>query len=119
MQFVVKGALKSKANSRRIVRSGSRTIFIKSKGAMEFVEEAEWQLKTQYKGQPIESNIKLDLDIYYPNNRSDLSPELFFDTLQKAGVIKNDKQIIEYSCRKLIDRENPRVVCELEEISER
>ena len=114
MKLIVLGALKSKANSRRMVRSGNRTLFIKSKGAMEFVEEAEWQLKTQYKGQPIESNIKLDLDIYYPNNRSDLSPELFFDCLQHSGVIKNDKQIIEYSCRKLLDKNKPRVECELE-----
>ena len=116
MKLTVLGALKSKANSRRMVRSGNRTLFIKSKGAMEFVEGAEWQLKVQYKGQPIESQVKLKLDIYYPNNRSDLSPELFFDCLQSAGVLKNDRQIIEYSCRKLIDKENPRVICELEEI---
>lgn len=114
MKLTVLGALKSKANSRRMVRSGNRTLFIKSKGAMEFVEGAEWQLRAQYKGEPIESNIKLDLDIYYPNNRSDLSPELFFDCLQRAGVIKNDKQIMEYSCRKLLDKNKPRVECELE-----
>ena len=70
MKLTVLGALKSKANSRRMVRSGNRTLFIKSKGAMEFVEGAEWQLKVQYKGQPIESQVKLKLDIYYPNNDS-------------------------------------------------
>jgi len=110
MKFIIKGELKSKANSRRVTRNG---LIIKSKAALEFMEYAVLQLQQQYKGEPIEYKVYLDLVIYYPNRRSDLSPELFFDCLQKAGVLKNDRQIYGYVAIKELDKENPRVECTL------
>ena len=108
VRLTVNGALKSKANSRRMIRPG---LVIKSKGALEFEETAILQLNQQYKGEPITSNVYLICDIYYPTKRNDLSPELFFDCLQKAGVLENDRQIWSYSAFKHIDKENPRVEC--------
>lgn len=91
-------------------------LVIKSKGALEFEEIAILQLKQQYKEKPIELNVFLDLTIYYPSKRSDLSPELFFDCLQKAGTLLNDRQIYGYTAYKKFDKENPRVECTIYEV---
>ncbi len=112
VKLTVNGALKSKANSRRMIRPG---LVIKSKGALEFEEEAILQLKQQFKKEPIEINVFLDLIIYYPSKRSDLSPELFFDCLQKAGILANDRQIYGYTAYKRFDKEKPRVLCTIYE----
>lgn len=120
-EFVVKGALKSKANSRQLVRRGSKTISIKSAGALEFEKAAVLQLQQAMKKRrmkTIEDEVGLELEIFYPSNRSDLSPELFFDCLQKAGVLKNDRQITEYRCAKLIDKDDPRVECVIYRITQ-
>lgn len=112
VKLTVFGALKSKANSRRMIRPG---LVIKSKGALEFEEEAILQLKQQFKQEPIELNVFLDIMVYYPSKRSDLSPELFFDCMQKAGVLLNDRQIYGYTAYKRFDKEKPRVECTIYE----
>lgn len=103
----VYGACQSKANSRRRVSNGA---FIKSKSALEFEKVAITQLALLRKGaDPITCNVGVKVTIWYRSRRSDLSPELVFDCLQKAGVIANDRQIFEYFARKEIDKNNPRV----------
>ena len=102
----VQGSLVSKANSRRVTRTG---MVIKSQKALDFTESAIYQLRSLYKKAPIESPVGLELTIFYDSRRPDLSPELFFDCLEKAGVLKNDRQIFEYFCRKELDKDNPRV----------
>lgn len=126
LTFTIHGALKSKANSRMAVKGTTKTgktftRFIKSQGAFDFVEGANLQLRAfiaKNKLQPIADKIGLEMDIYYPSNRSDLSPELFLDCLQSSGLIVNDRQVVAYSCRKLIDKEDPRVVCWLYTITD-
>lgn len=118
-EFKVLGALKSKANSRIIRYLNGRPISIKNPDALAFEKTAVQQLQKQFKRKKmIEDKVGLELDIYYPSNRNDLSPELFFDCLQKAGVLKNDRQIVEYSCFKKIDKLEPRVECCLYIINE-
>lgn len=103
----VYGSLVSKANSRRITRSG---LVIKSKAAIDFTNSAIIQLQALRKGRsPIESNVGMDITIYYSSRRPDLSPELFFDCLEKAGVLANDRQIFQYTATKMLDKDNPRV----------
>jgi Holliday junction resolvase RusA-like endonuclease len=106
IQGTVYGSLVSKANSRRITRTG---LVIKSQKAIEFTHSAILQLRSIYKKKPIENNVGLELTIFYDSRRPDLSPELFFDCLEKAGVLKNDRQIHEYFCRKELDKTKPRV----------
>lgn len=103
----VYGSLVSKANSRRITRSG---LVIKSKAAMDFTNTAIIQLQALRKGRsPIECNVGMDITIFYSSRRPDLSPELFFDCLQKAEVLANDRQIHQYTATKMLDKEQPRV----------
>lgn len=116
-QFTVYGALKSKANSRRFAKINGRMVSIKSADALTFEKDAVLQLQRIWKNKKsIEHTVGLELAIYYPSNRNDLSPELFFDCLQKSGVLKNDRLITEYSCSKHIDKEAPRVECVIYEV---
>ena len=126
LTFTIHGALKSKANSRMAVKGTTKTgktftRFIKSQGAFDFTEGALLQIRAymaKNKIATINDKVGLEMDIYYLSNRSDLSPELFFDCLQAGGLLANDRQITEYSCRKHVDKEAPRVECWLYTISE-
>lgn len=111
----VNGALKSKANSRMAVPGRTKTgknftRFIKSTGAQEFEETALWQIKKQWgRKNPLSGNIAIETTVYYPSNRNDLDTSLWWDVLQRAGVIENDRMIVESHDYKAIDKENPRV----------
>lgn len=68
------------------------------------------QLKALKKGQEtIDDDVSITCTIYYPTRRNDLDPSLFFDCLQKAEVIKNDRQLKEQHLYHGLDKENPRV----------
>jgi len=108
IQGTVYGALKSKANSRVRTKSG---LFIKSQGARDFCDAAITQLRLiKGKRKTIEGEVGLEITIFYPSKRSDLSPELFLDCLQHAELISNDRNVREYFCRKEVDSKNPRVI---------
>lgn len=59
----------------------------------------------------IDGNFKFEIDVYYPNRRSDLdnSLKVVLDCLQKCGVIRNDNRCLEIIARKHLDKENPRI----------
>jgi Holliday junction resolvase RusA-like endonuclease len=61
---------------------------------------------------------KINVDVYFGSNRKDLDGclKILFDCLQSCKAIKNDRQCVEISARKLIDKENPRVEFTIEEI---
>lgn len=106
---VVYGALKSKANSRIATRNGR---YIKSKGAQEFTDAAVVQLtviKNKKLKSPLSGDVGLECIVHYPSKRNDLDVQLFMDCLEKAGVINNDRSIIECYARKEKDAKNPRV----------
>lgn len=115
MKMVLQGTLYQKGNSRRLVYNGSSPRVIKSAKALKASADLVTQIKAQWKGKPLEKNITLEADIYYPNNRHDLEASLLCDALQKGGAIKNDNRIKVMILRKHIDKENPRVICEVRE----
>jgi Holliday junction resolvase RusA-like endonuclease len=101
------GKLASKANSRRITRSG---IVIKSQPALEFTKGAVLQLHAIKKGRKaFTGDVGLEATVFYPSKRNDLDVQLFMDCLEKAHLIENDRQIRECSARKEWDKDNPRV----------
>src|SRR5882672_1327856 len=105
-ECTILGACQSKANSRRAVAGGR---FIKSQAALEFERDALIQIRHALKNRnPIGGDVGIEVTIWYRSKRSDLSPELVFDCLQKAGVLFNDRQIREYSARKEWDKTRPR-----------
>lgn len=97
-QATVDGNLPRKSNSRIWAGPGK---LIKSKKALEFESSAKIILqyymkicKRKYNTLfPIEDDVAVSLLISYRTKKSDLSGELFFDVLERGGVLKNDRQI--------------------------
>lgn len=114
---IIYGTLYGKANSRKIIinkRTGKR-IIIKQDGAHRFVRDFMLQVKKPQKAYT--GSAALSAIVYYPDNRQDLEIELLKDCIQRAGIIKNDRQIVEYCrVRKTISQKNPRVVFALKGI---
>lgn len=61
---------------------------------------------------------KLTLDVFNENNRKDIDNALkiVLDCLQSCKAIKNDRQCMEIHVRKLIDKTDPRIELEIEEV---
>lgn len=54
--------------------------------------------------------------VFYPSRRSDLDCALVYDCLQAAGVVANDRYIVEKHEFARIDKERPRVEIELRKV---
>jgi len=118
--LAIHGHLPRKSNSRRIVvnRRTGKPMVIKSPEALayerDFMRQVPGSAKIGMKGQ-----LHLTAVIYYRSNRSDLSDELLCDSIEKAGIIKNDRQFVSKILYKRIDKENPRVVFTVSSIEEK
>lgn len=122
MNFTILGEPCSKANSRIMIVNKGKRRCIKSAKAQAYVESFLWQAKeinsTLIKGTfPLKGNVKLACTIYYASYRKDLDESLIMDCLQKAGILKNDRQIKEKHVYHRIDKKNPRTQIELYNIS--
>jgi len=129
----IDGVPRTAKNSQRIAmnkKTGKRFI-IAGKSAGTWGESAVGQLMEQYAhlrhrakgttGYSITEDVHVKALIYRDRRTGDLDnfQHAIGDALQKAGVIKNDKQIESWDgSRKLIDRENPRVEIEIEPFTE-
>ena len=67
----------------------------------------------KYRNRNIDGNFEIEVDVYYPNNRSDLDNSLkcLLDCLQHRDVsaIKNDNRCMSILTNKHIDKDNPRI----------
>lgn len=110
----INGKVVSKANSRRVTRSG---LFIKSADALAF-EQTAWQ-QIPHDLTPIYGDVLFMATVYYANYRPDLDESLVLDVLQQQknkagqvwfnGVYANDRQVKAKIIRHAIDKENPRI----------
>lgn len=104
----ITGELASKSNSRMLVTIRGRPAFIKSKKARayekSFIEQSHNVGTVPYTGK-----VRLTAVIYYATQRPDLDDTLLCDCIERAGIIKNDRQIREKHLYHRIDRKNPRV----------
>lgn len=87
---------------------------MKSAAARQFAENALRQIDFRQRiGLVVD--VALTVYVYYPNRRHDVDAELLCDVLQKAGVIKNDRQIrVKHFDGTILDKNNPRVEWEIE-----
>ena len=112
--ILVMGDLASKSNSRQLVRFGSRPAFIKSAKARGYVDDFLRQVrrpKEAYAGP-----VALFADVHYASRRPDLDISLLQDAIQAAGLIKNDRQVVQIFTAKFLDPGKPRVFFYLEAI---
>ena len=63
----------------------------------------------KYSEPRFEGDVGVIVHAYYPSRRQDLDCALIYDLLQKAGIVKNDRQVKSKHERCFLDRSNPRV----------
>lgn len=65
----------------------------------------------KYRDANIEWHFELIVDVFYPNQRSDLdnSLKIILDCLQKVKAIKNDNRCTKIIINKYLDKINPRI----------
>ena len=81
----------------------------------EWTEQCLWELK-KYKRQ-VNKPYRISL-IFYQNARQDIDAaiKMTLDVLVKAGLIEDDRYIMELNVRKIVSKENKRIEIEIEEI---
>ena len=105
------GALCSKSNRRRIVQIGGHPRIIKSAESLVWTDSF---IRLFRRPTPYLGNVALYADVFYRDRRADLDIALLQDALAKAGVIKNDRQVIEIHARRFVNKEYPRTEFALE-----
>jgi Holliday junction resolvase RusA-like endonuclease len=119
IRLTITGQPPRKSNNRRIVtnRRTRRPMLVKSRDALAWMESAQLQIPASVKVRAGSADQALAITFWvrYASRRPDLSVELILDTLQKAGVISDDRYVFETHAFKEIDRDNPGVDILIEE----
>ncbi len=121
VSFVIIGQPVSLKNRRRLLKNrlNGKLFSAKSKEAEAYMRDFYLQTPPEYRGiklGSLKSPLRLILTAYYRSRRSDLDIAIVMDSLQKAEVIRNDRDIIEQHLYAEVDPKNPRVELVLEEI---
>lgn len=92
-------------------------MIVKSKAALKWVAGAIAQVTGDKKvGIGSENHpLRIRFFVFYKNRRPDLSVELVLDTLEKAGVISNDRHVYDYRAFKLFSKTLQGVYCIIRE----
>ena len=117
--FVVLGQCSSLKNSRRLFRNRKTgtPFFARAGAAIAFMDAFCAQVPSNYRNLKLGSltqPLRLIATVYYQSRRSDLDVSAVMDGLQQAGVIANDRFIIEQHLFAEVDAKNPRVEIHLE-----
>ena len=89
-KFVILGEPASKANSRKIVNFGKRMALIKSQKARDY--EKLFADQCPVLKNLIETDVKVELIIYYASRRPDLDESVILDCMQ-GKIYVNDRQV--------------------------
>ena len=101
----------SKANSRRQVFIGGKSMFIKSAKALSYSKSFKQQAGS-HKQLLFSGDVVVTIRIWYASRRPDLDESLILDLLQDVAYA-NDRQVKEKHIYWMgVDKENPR--CEIE-----
>jgi Holliday junction resolvase RusA-like endonuclease len=114
---IILGEPASKANSRRVVRFGSKLRVIKSQKGLDYVEAVARQVPELPPERMLMPPIRLTAHVHYASNRPDLDVSLLLDALQ-GRIYRNDRAVREMHLYHHLDRETPRAEVYLEEIEE-
>lgn len=113
---IIYGSIPSKSNSYKIVTLCGHGSLAKQKVLKDY--EKDFYKQCSLRDKQISGFFKIDVDVYFANNRKDLdgSFKILLDCLQGCKAIKNDRQCMEINARKLIDKLNPRIEFIIEEV---
>lgn len=117
MKQVIYGNPPSKSNSYRIITIKGHGSLCKTKALAQYEKDFYIQCN-HYRNKNIEGYFEFYIDVFYPNQRSDLDGvmKVVLDCLQKVNAIKNDNRAIKIVAQKFLDKLNPRIEFELIEI---
>lgn len=108
-EMTILGDVPSKANSYKIITIGSHASLAKTQNLKEY--EKAFFLQCPYRGVDISAFFSIEIDVFYANNRKDLDGafKVLLDCLQQCKVIRNDRECVAITARKMVDKANPRV----------
>jgi len=117
IDFVIEGAIPCLKNSIRVGKGGR---FYHKDNAVHDYKEAFALLCPKSAKKGLTGPVEVILHIYKQNNRLDAVnlQSIIYDSLEFAGVIKNDRLVTDWHCYSEIDRTNPRVRIEVNELEE-
>jgi|TARA_R110000803_G_scaffold205068_2_gene271502 Holliday junction resolvase RusA-like endonuclease len=105
INFIIEGEPASKSNSRKIVKFGNRPALIKSDKARNY--EKIFAQQCPILDNPLESDVKVELIIYYASRRPDLDESVVLDCMQ-GKIYVNDRQVKQKYIYWGLDRDRPR-----------
>lgn len=116
MENVIYGDIPSKSNGYKIIVIHGHASLAKSAALKEY--EKSFFLQCKLRDKNIKNNFKVSVDVYFSSNRKDLDGmfKIFLDCLQSCKAIDNDRHCIEIHARKFVDKVNPRIEFDIEEI---
>lgn len=110
------GKVPSKSNCYKIISIAGHASLCKQNVLKQY--EKTFFMQCKCRGIMLKQPFKLTADVYHENNRPDLDNafKIVLDCLQTCKVIENDRYCVEIHARKLIDKNNPRIVLKIEEL---
>lgn len=108
--FTIRGQLVSLKNSRNVVKNKKTGQLFPAKNAKILQFENDFFIQCpQYREPHFSGDVGVIVYAHYPSRRQDLDCALIYDLLQKALIVKNDRQVKEKHEMYRLDRTNPRV----------
>ena len=113
---IIYGQPPSKSNSYKIITIAGHSRLGKTEATKRY--EQSFFMQCSLRKREISKRFKLTIDVYFASDRPDLDNSLksTLDCLQSCGAIKNDRLCAEIHARKLIDKMNPRIEFDIEEL---
>lgn len=107
---VIYGTCPSKSNSYKIITVNGHASLGKTAALKKYEQDFYIQCN-KYRDANIDGYFEFYMDVYYPNQRSDVDGSLkaVMDCLQKVKAIKNDNKCVKLVIRKFLDKANPRI----------
>ncbi len=106
-------------SNRYIRRRGGRVF--KPPRVVNWEVRAIWELREQYRGEPIDYEVSVDIVLILPNRRKrdiDNMLKSLWDVMERAGIIKNDNLIYEVRTVKKIEKGKEGVYIRIRRFSE-
>ena len=115
-KITIQGKIPSKSNCYKVVTLGGHSSLAKTKAIKDY--EKAFFLQCPIRGLKLKKYFKLEVDVFYENMRPDLDNcfKVLLDCLQQCKAIENDRYCVEIHCRKLVDKNNPRIEFTIEEL---
>lgn len=113
---IIYGQPPSKSNCYKVITICGHGSLGKTESMKKY--EQDFFMQCSLRKRKISTRFKLTVDVYFKTDQPDLdnAMKVILDCLQGCGAIKNDRLCAELHARKLIDKINPRIEFEIEEL---